>query len=370
MQAVAQRFHASRNPDAIMRDAITLDDWAASRPIAEPIRLFDCSLENDGADRGARHDARTRPRPRAARGAGARAGAVRRADPHRARRRSSRRRPRSANAKAARSPPAGGCSAPPGITPGRRRRRDDRRAVHDRGAARARAVRVLRDGGGRAVHRERRDPLARRRAAGEHARRLERRGVRARREPSARSGAPAARDRVQSGRRARRSRSCAARSATRRARCCSESTDERAPRPLPRPDPTNADDAAFWAVARRRASSASSGARRAATFRHPPRPVCAHCGATEREWTRSRDAARCGRSPSCTRRRCPRSPTARPTARSSCGSTKACSSSATSSTARSTSSRSACASSVALTRVAADPEAGGDFVLPYFRRVG
>jgi acetyl-CoA acetyltransferase len=49
MQAVAQRFHASRNPDAIMRDAVTLDDWAASRPIAEPIRLFDCSLENDGA---------------------------------------------------------------------------------------------------------------------------------------------------------------------------------------------------------------------------------------------------------------------------------------------------------------------------------
>jgi acetyl-CoA acetyltransferase len=49
MQAVAQRFHASRNPDAIMREPITLDDWAASRPIAEPIRLFDCSLENDGA---------------------------------------------------------------------------------------------------------------------------------------------------------------------------------------------------------------------------------------------------------------------------------------------------------------------------------
>jgi acetyl-CoA acetyltransferase len=49
MQAVAQRFHASRNPDAIMHEPITLDDWAASRPIAEPIRLFDCSLENDGA---------------------------------------------------------------------------------------------------------------------------------------------------------------------------------------------------------------------------------------------------------------------------------------------------------------------------------
>ena len=32
-----------------MREAVTLDDWRASRPIAEPIRLFDCSLENDGA---------------------------------------------------------------------------------------------------------------------------------------------------------------------------------------------------------------------------------------------------------------------------------------------------------------------------------
>ncbi len=49
MQAVAQRFHASRNPAAIMQNEITLDDWAASRMIADPIRLFDCSLECDGA---------------------------------------------------------------------------------------------------------------------------------------------------------------------------------------------------------------------------------------------------------------------------------------------------------------------------------
>src|SRR5215467_8451911 len=49
MQAVAQRFHASRNPAAIMRDEVSLDDWRSSRPIAEPIRLLDCSLENDGA---------------------------------------------------------------------------------------------------------------------------------------------------------------------------------------------------------------------------------------------------------------------------------------------------------------------------------
>ncbi|MBM3658695.1 MAG: hypothetical protein FJW95_04240 [Actinobacteria bacterium] len=49
MQAVAQRFHASRNPHAIMREAITLDDWRNARMIADPIRLVDCSLENDGA---------------------------------------------------------------------------------------------------------------------------------------------------------------------------------------------------------------------------------------------------------------------------------------------------------------------------------
>jgi acetyl-CoA acetyltransferase len=49
LQAVAQRRHASRNPRAIMRDPISIDDWAASRMIADPLRLFDCSLECDGA---------------------------------------------------------------------------------------------------------------------------------------------------------------------------------------------------------------------------------------------------------------------------------------------------------------------------------
>jgi acetyl-CoA acetyltransferase len=48
-QAVVQRAHAANNPNALMRDPITLDDWAASRLIAEPIRLLDCSLECDGA---------------------------------------------------------------------------------------------------------------------------------------------------------------------------------------------------------------------------------------------------------------------------------------------------------------------------------
>jgi len=49
MQAVVQRAHAASNPAAIMREAITLEEWRSSRMIADPLRLFDCSLENDGA---------------------------------------------------------------------------------------------------------------------------------------------------------------------------------------------------------------------------------------------------------------------------------------------------------------------------------
>jgi uncharacterized OB-fold protein len=52
---------------------------------------------------------------------------------------------------------------------------------------------------------------------------------------------------------------------------------------LPRPDPTNEDDAAFWAALRdgelRVQRCTGCGA-----FRHPPRPLCAQCGATAREW--------------------------------------------------------------------------------------
>jgi len=53
--------------------------------------------------------------------------------------------------------------------------------------------------------------------------------------------------------------------------------------PIPRPDPTDADDAAFWAALRdgelRIQRCAACGA-----FRHPPRPPCARCGSVEREW--------------------------------------------------------------------------------------
>jgi acetyl-CoA acetyltransferase len=46
--AVAERYHASRNPRSIMRTPITLEDHAASRMITDPFRLLDFCLENDG----------------------------------------------------------------------------------------------------------------------------------------------------------------------------------------------------------------------------------------------------------------------------------------------------------------------------------
>ena len=48
--AVHFRDHAARNPRAVMGDRpMTIDDYLASRLVAEPFRLFDCCLENDGA---------------------------------------------------------------------------------------------------------------------------------------------------------------------------------------------------------------------------------------------------------------------------------------------------------------------------------
>lgn len=46
--AVSGRAHASRNPTAQMREPITVADVLASRMIADPLHLLDCSLVSDG----------------------------------------------------------------------------------------------------------------------------------------------------------------------------------------------------------------------------------------------------------------------------------------------------------------------------------
>jgi acetyl-CoA acetyltransferase len=47
--AVAFRAHAVRNPNAVMRTPMTLEDHHRSRMISDPLRLFDCCIETDGA---------------------------------------------------------------------------------------------------------------------------------------------------------------------------------------------------------------------------------------------------------------------------------------------------------------------------------
>jgi acetyl-CoA acetyltransferase len=46
---ITQRDHAGRNPDAVYRDPMTLDDYLAGRMISTPISLFDCDVPCDGA---------------------------------------------------------------------------------------------------------------------------------------------------------------------------------------------------------------------------------------------------------------------------------------------------------------------------------
>ena len=47
--AVSQRQNATRNPRALFRDPITVEDVLSSRMIADPLHLYDCCLETDGA---------------------------------------------------------------------------------------------------------------------------------------------------------------------------------------------------------------------------------------------------------------------------------------------------------------------------------
>ena len=65
--AVTTRRHAILNGNARMTSPITVEDHQASRMIADPLRLLDCSLESDGAVAvvvSAAERARDTPRPR------------------------------------------------------------------------------------------------------------------------------------------------------------------------------------------------------------------------------------------------------------------------------------------------------------------
>ena len=47
--AVNSRANAARNPRAVFREAITLDDYLAARPISDPFGLLDCDVPIDGS---------------------------------------------------------------------------------------------------------------------------------------------------------------------------------------------------------------------------------------------------------------------------------------------------------------------------------
>ncbi len=47
---VAQRDNALRNPDALMKKPLTLEQYMSARAIAEPFHLFDCVMPCAGAE--------------------------------------------------------------------------------------------------------------------------------------------------------------------------------------------------------------------------------------------------------------------------------------------------------------------------------
>src|SRR6267142_1684950 len=48
--AVAQRSNALRNPHALMKAPLTIEQYMSARPIADPIHLFDCVMPCAGAE--------------------------------------------------------------------------------------------------------------------------------------------------------------------------------------------------------------------------------------------------------------------------------------------------------------------------------
>ena len=48
--AVAQRSNALKNPNALFKKPLTLDEYMAARPVSDPVHLFDCVMPCAGAD--------------------------------------------------------------------------------------------------------------------------------------------------------------------------------------------------------------------------------------------------------------------------------------------------------------------------------
>ena len=49
LHAVAQRYHATLNDDAILRDPLTLEDYLSARYVSKPVRLLDCDYPVDSS---------------------------------------------------------------------------------------------------------------------------------------------------------------------------------------------------------------------------------------------------------------------------------------------------------------------------------
>jgi acetyl-CoA acetyltransferase len=47
--ALTSRGHAARNPAAVLREPLTMDDYLAGRPISTPFGLYDCDIPVDGS---------------------------------------------------------------------------------------------------------------------------------------------------------------------------------------------------------------------------------------------------------------------------------------------------------------------------------
>ena len=162
--ALNARRNAGRNPNAIFREPMSLDDYFAARMITTPFCLYDCDVPVDGSTAVDR----VRRRARRARST-IRSRASRRSAPR------SRGRPSWDQWDDMTTMPARDAAAHmwsrTDLRPDRRRRRRALRRLQLAHDGLARGARLLRARRERAVHRGRQAHRARRRAPGQHARR-------------------------------------------------------------------------------------------------------------------------------------------------------------------------------------------------------